>query len=310
MPESFPSRALHACFPGHAALEARLGGEGDDCVAFHVRTDAEWMFLRAKHPHASACLDRLAALAPDLAAHLPVAVPAVEHHGRIDGHAFVGYRAVSGEFLSHALERGLDATRLRRAALDFANFFRALHALDPEPAKRVNVPSSDYAFGMRDEGWEEGDAASLYARDLEAYRKSRFADADTVTFLTQALDRHLTTLEDGAAHVLLHGEVSPGHVLLNEDGHLHGIIDFNGMYVGRSARDFLYLYETFGRRWTSDLLVAYESPDVTATLDELRFLHVWHTLLRLMWAVEHGLADLAARRSADLETLRNGLRPD
>lgn len=306
MSVSLPPRAFSACFPDHAALDVRPSGEGDYCAAFHVRADAEWMFLLAKHPHADACLTRVAALTPHLAPTLPVASPLVEHHGRADGRVFVGYRALHGAFLREAV----DAVDRARSASDFATFFRALHAFDVGRATAAGVPSSDYAFGMRDDHFLEGDAASLYARDLEAYRAAPAAEADTEAFLEAALERHLTTLSDGAPRVLLHGEVSPDHVLLTERGRVGGIIDFNGMLIARPARDFLYLHETFGRRWTAELLAEYGAPNREATLDELRFLQVWHALLRLLWAVEHGFGALAARRRAELDRLKGGPAPD
>ncbi|GGO28767.1 phosphotransferase family protein [Deinococcus humi] len=304
-----PERALQACLPDLPTPQLMPAGQGDYCQAWSVHTTPLRVLLLARHNHASHCLERVARVMPHLAGTLTLRAPQVECHGRLEGRAFVLYEAVPGTPLGYLnpQERGeVDAATLAR---DLATFFRELHAFDPALARRSGVPETAYAFSMRDDHMLHGAAPDLYRQDLAEYRTGG-ADEDLTAFLEAELEGHLRLLRsDDAPPALLHGEVSVDHVLVDE-GRAVGVIDFNGMTLGRPARDLLYLHETFGLDWTCDLLTAYSALDVKATLTELGFLRVWHTLLRLLWAREHGLPDLAARRQHELLALMTRRRTD
>src|SRR4051794_36060671 len=74
----------------------RTGGEGDYCRAYSV--EQAWIFLVARHAEAARSLTRAAALLPILASTVSLPIPVVAYSGRtgVGGHAFVGYRKVSG----------------------------------------------------------------------------------------------------------------------------------------------------------------------------------------------------------------------
>lgn len=297
-------QALQACFPESPGLSALPAGEGDYCRAVRVRS--EWMFLFAKHAHASACLDRLSRLTPALAAEAPIAIPLVEYHGSAGGLSFAGYRAIPGQPLSEVGWRpgGSDA---RSLIPDLAAFFRHLHGFDAEHARACGLLQSDYPFSMQDDFFLTGSARDLYRRDLEALWACGMGDPDLVGFLERMVQQSLARMEGvPVPAVLLHGEVSGDHVLVDGTGRITGVIDFNGMLIGRPARDFLYLYEQCGRQFTLELIEAYGMLDAEAALQELRFLHVWHTLARLLWAVEHGYHARGEQRLSELQALRKG----
>ena len=297
-------QALQACFPESPGLSALPAGEGDYCRA--VRVGSEWMFLFAKHAHASACLDRLARLTPALATEAPIAIPLVEYHGSAGGLSFAGYRAIPGQALREVDWRpgGGD---LKGLIPDLAAFFRHLHGFDVEHARACGLLQSDYPMSMQDDFFLTGSARDLYRRDLEALRACGMGDAELVAFLERIVQQHLARVEGGPVPaVLLHGEVSGDHVLVDGPGRITGIIDFNGMLIGPPVRDFLYLYGECGRAFTRDLIEAYGMLDPDTALGELHFLHVWHTLARLLWAVEHAYGPGIERRRQELQALREG----
>ena len=265
-------------------------GAGDYCEAFAV--DGTWIFLFARTHEASASLERVAALMPQLAARLPLRVPVPEHVGRAGeaGRAFVGYRRLEGRPLGAAPPPGpwLDGLAL---------FIRSLHGTDVQAAVDAGVPLCDYAFAATEDELRAGTAEHEYGRDLE--RLSTLPSAVAVD-LERSLERHLAA--PCATPALLHGELSGEHVLLDPAGRISGIIDFNGMIVGDPARDLLYLYEEQGEPGILSLLergaLAEPSRDV---LQRLRFLRLWHAALRWLWLVDHGYDGSA--RLAELRSL-------
>ncbi|MFC4427306.1 phosphotransferase family protein [Deinococcus navajonensis] len=248
---------------------------------------------------------RLARLTPELAPWLNLPFPRVEHAGVVEDRAFVGYRLVPGEAMTKFPREQWDRLDGDDLARQLARFFLGLHTFDVRRARAFGFPASHDAFGMREDTWTAGEAAELYQRDLMAFRGLPDAARSACSFLQAALERHLHTLRyDGVTPVLLHGEVSVDHILLDPTTlALSGVIDLNGAFIGRPARDFLYLYETLGSTWTASLLKAYGRLDVAMTLEELHFLSVWHTVQRLLWARQHGWLARAEQQRRVLETL-------
>ncbi|WP_083939178.1 phosphotransferase family protein [Deinococcus apachensis] len=288
MPSSSLSDVWRACFPHGPHPDVAPAGEGDYCRAFLV--DHTWLFLFARHSLASECLDRVARVLPLLAEDSPLSIPAVEYHGHLAGLAYVGYRCLPGTELTAGQFEGLPPDARRSLVMALAAFFGHLHAFDPARAAGLGVPVREYPFAMREAELLQGPPEELYRRDLEALAAWPGEHAALLSRLKDALARHLEAIVKSAQPlVLLHGEVSGDHVLHDSrTGRVTGIIDWNGMVVGRPARDFLYLYEQYGREFVTDLLREYGRLPLEDTLRELHFLHVWHTLLRLLWAAEHG----------------------
>lgn len=280
--------ALSTCFPQRTAFDVVPAGEGDSCRAFQV--DRTWLFLFARHELASASLDHAARVLPDLTPGCPVPIPAVAYHGHVGNLTYMGYRCLPG--LELTAERFSTFSPRQRGVLAsaLAAFFRHLHAFDPIQAAVAGVPVCEYPFAQRDAELLQGSVEELYRHDLEALAALPGDHAALLDHLEEMLTGHLEFVRlSPQPLVLLHGEVSGDHVLHDpQTGRVTGIIDWNGMIVGWPARDFLYLYEEYGREFVTDLLVKYGRLPVGNTLRELHVLHVWHTLLRFLWAEEHG----------------------
>jgi aminoglycoside phosphotransferase (APT) family kinase protein len=243
-------------------------------------------------------------LTPALAAEAPIAIPVVEYHGSAGGLSFAGYRAIPGQALRELGWRpgGGDP---RALIPDLAAFFRHLHGFDVEHARACGLLQSDYPLSMQDDFFLTGSARDLYRRDLEALRACGMGDPELVRFLERMVQQYLARVEGGSVPtVLLHGEVSGHHVLADRTGRITGIIDFNGMLIEPPVRDFMYIYEECGRAFTRDLIEAYGMLDPDTALGELQFLHVWHTLARLLWAVDHSYGPGIERRYHELQALR------
>lgn len=292
--------AVQRWFPGATPPAVAHAGEGDYCHAFAVA--GVWIFLFAKTDEASASLERTARLSPSLAARLPVRVPAVERSGRFGeaDRVFVGYRRIEGR----PLDPSVQGEARERCARDIAACLRHLHRFDVGVAAAAGVPVCPYPFAASEEGVRGGAAADEYREDLARIGRYEVVPRRTLRALERALAGHL----DGAGdpqRVLLHGEISCEHVLVDpvSDG-VTGIIDLNGMILGDPARDLLYLYEELGAGFVA-LLLAHDALDEPArdVLGRLRFMRLWHSVLRALWLLDRGYEGRAATRLAEVEAL-------
>jgi aminoglycoside phosphotransferase (APT) family kinase protein len=198
----------------------------------------------------------------------------------------------------------LEASGREAMVADLADVLSYLHSFDIDQARGLGVPETDYAFPMRDDYLLTGDAPALYQDDLTAFSASGVADVEVLNVLRTLLDRYLARTENRRGRVaLLHNEVSGDHVLVDASGRVTGIIDLNGMILGPAVRDFLYLYELLGTSFVREVIKAYGLLDPEEALEDLQFLHVWHTLLRLLWAIEHRFERGIVERSRALRTL-------
>src|SRR5262245_30780745 len=93
----------------------------------------EFVFRFAKHPEASARLDRQVALLPRLAARGNLPIPPIGYTGRerSTGLAFVGHRIIQGV----PLPAGLTGPARERAVRDIAELLAALQAVPVEEAR-------------------------------------------------------------------------------------------------------------------------------------------------------------------------------
>lgn len=57
---------------------------------------------------------------------------------------------------------------------------------------------------------------------------------------------------------LIHGDVHPGHILIDENSHVTGLIDWTEAKVTDTANDFVGLYRTFGEEGLQKMIDAYE----------------------------------------------------
>lgn len=280
--------ALRALLP--AGTDLLPCGEGDYARAYQY---GDLIVLQAKSPHASRCLDTVARLSPSLAPQVPVPIPHVCLHGTADGQSVLAYPALSGEVLGAEHLRWLDGRVRARVAEQVADVLNALQRFPAEQARAAGVLECTFPFAFESDHLREGEEAALYAADLgrvDAYVGQGLLPADLSTELARRLERHFNE-RSAADLVLLHGELSSDHLLLDPDrGELSGIIDLNGAHLGRPASDLRYVYDSYGEAFVRRVLTRLPQLDPHRTLDEVRFLHTWHLLVRLLWALDHGYA--------------------
>jgi len=256
--------AVATCDPALAAAAAEAVGEGMDSVVW--RLGGSWIFRFPRFAEVSANLDVEVRVLPRLASRCAVALPRFEYVGRWQGLTFVGYRAIEGVELTPVrlarLGRGSADERRTRAAVvaSLGRFFDAVHEFPTDEAVELGVTRRDLR--------------QAYADDLALAEAVVFPELSPVGRRTvrQIYEAYLT--EDDFFEYepcLLHADVSAEHLLVDEAGHLVGVIDFGDLVVSDPAYDLMFLYEEFGADVVSELVASTRTDWGLRLFDKLHF---------------------------------------
>jgi aminoglycoside phosphotransferase (APT) family kinase protein len=165
---------------------------------------------------------------PHLAPLLPLAVPVPLGSGQpAEGYPWPWsvYRWLPGE---DAAAGGLRS--LPEAAVDLAGFVAALHGIETPGTPPLAGSSRGVPLSVRDEATRSAIAA--LGNDVDARA------------VTAAWEAALAAPEWGGAPVWVHGDLTPGNLLV-ERGRLSAVIDFGALNVGDPAVDLLVAWNLF-----------------------------------------------------------------
>lgn len=276
-------------------------GGGDYCQARDAGPN--WLLLIARTDEASHSLERAAAVLPHLLPRVTLAIPEPGGSGLVpDGRRFLHLRRVPGVPLSAELLRSMTVRQQNDVARAIGEFLGQMHRTSVEIADAAGIPTGWYPFAATEDEMRAGPAGPHYATDLQGLAETGLLDASTLDALATLVDDHLRREETGA--VLLHGEVSADHVLVDPDAlEVTGIIDFQGLVLGDPARDFLYIADDYGPEFLANVLNHYPIAWREDPLEALAFYRVWHLVVRLIWQFGHGYAERAdwlAQRLTDV----------
>lgn len=234
-------------------------GEGDFCRAYLV--NAVWVFRFGKHQTARESLRRESCLLPHLAAAVALQIPApqVSAFDEAAEVGFAGYPLLPGVALTQEKYLNLDDTDRTRCAGQVATFLNQLHGIELSMAVDCGVPVRNYAAEYAD--LLERAQCELFPRLAKTER----------LFIEQVINTYLASDDALNYHpTLLHGDLSPDHILFDETSQtVTGIIDFGDMMIGDPAWDLVFIYEDFGLDFLSRVLTGFHHTDRTAMFNRL-----------------------------------------
>jgi aminoglycoside phosphotransferase (APT) family kinase protein len=244
--------ALRAAGLEAAKIEAITGGW------------AYWTFvvddgLIARFPRTAAvaaATERELRLLPALARHVSFAVPVPTHRGSWDGMLFFAYRRIEGRALS-ASDSVPDALEKIAAML------RELHAFPLDEAVRL------LDTGPPERAWRE-----QYEQLWPIVQSAALPEMDRglAVRVEREYDNFFTHLSD-VPHCLVHNDLGPEHILINDDSVLRtGIIDFEDAWIGDPAVDFVPLRALLGADALVPLLA---ERDLGAHLNQRMWFYRW-----------------------------------
>lgn len=264
------ARVIAARCPGWAAETVEFLGEGDFFTAYLV--NGGWVFRIAKHAEAAASLRREACLLPRLADRFDLRIPSPQVVSVDARPELIAYPVLPGpELMPENYLRLAEAAR-ERCAGQLATFLRQLHAIDPAPARECGVEARDYRARY-------GDVLQRARRHLFG----RLGEPERAS-VEREIAAYLSSDEPSSyTPALLHGDLSPGHVLYDpRAGLLTGVIDFGDVMIGDPAWDLVFIYEDYGLDFLARLLRHYTAADPRPLLARMYRLYL---LDMIEWAV-------------------------
>ncbi|MDX1624842.1 MAG: phosphotransferase, partial [Gemmatimonadota bacterium] len=250
-----------------------------------------------RHGEAARALEREACLLPRIAPLLPVPVPLPE--------LLTGPVTDARPLSIHDRVEGVPLTRDRWSALPEADraaparqlggFLAALHGVDVSAAAGCGLEEMDHR---------------RRARELRRAISSGSGRKLPVP-LRESLDEVLREYLAGGAEwsyqpAILHADVSPGHVLVDpERSEVCGVIDWGDAAIGDPARDFVFLYEDWGREFLASAIEAYDPAETKRFLARV---HVQYLIDQLAWTLRASGEGREGNLEHAAAALREGVR--
>lgn len=232
------------------ASDADLDGSGLDYLVLHARDGAgdRWVVRAPRRPEVFAASHVEAAALALLGPRLPVAVPRWQVHAP----DLIAYRRLTGTPAITFAPEGtpiwnvIDPAAPSEVFVDsFAAALAALQAIDQTAASAAGIPIKPLA-----------EVRASYARSMDEVRAT-LAPSERVWARWQ---RWLQADALWPAHLaLVHGDLHPGHTLLDDSGRLTGILDWSEAAFTDPSIDLAMFCGCFGRPALARLLARFEA---------------------------------------------------
>lgn len=208
---------------------ARVESDGTENAIF--RLGDELALRLPRHPRAVAPLEKELRWLPEFAPRLPVPVPRPVARGAPNDEFPFTWAIVTWVTGTRATPDRVDDERA--LATDLAAFVQALRAIDATDAPAPN--KENYGRGAP--------LASRDARTRDCI--TELGDSIDAPGVTAAWDAGLQASVWAGAPTWMHGDLSPGNVLVHE-GRLSGVIDFGAAGAGDPACELAVAWMLFG----------------------------------------------------------------
>jgi aminoglycoside 2''-phosphotransferase len=277
--------------PDFPVKSIELLGEGDFCRAFLVNRQTVFRFSR--HDAARASLRRENCLLPQIANlfELQIPQPAFASLDAAPEQSFIAYPFLTDNALTVEKYEMLGDRERTRCAEQVAEFLNQMHAADLAIARSCGVLDDDAQLKYLD---LINDLTDIAGGNLSA------ADFD---FAEREINRYSGYLKkETFAPALLHGDLSPDHVLF-DGAEVTAIIDFGDVMIGDPARDFLWIYEDYGLDFFRRAIAKYRAADKESLVDRVKMFSNLEALCWVAEALKNGEKDLTEAQ-AHLKLLR------
>jgi aminoglycoside phosphotransferase (APT) family kinase protein len=257
-------------FPEFAARRIERIHGGWDTHAFLV--DERWIVRVPRRAEAEQQLRREAELLAALAPRLPSPVPQVVRVSEESPAAVMTNRIA-----------GSPATGEARTGAELGRFLAALHAL---PVHSVPLPRASVADWRAEHDRRRAQFEEYVFPFLDT-RERRKAEQ---LFASVAFDFEPT---------LVHGDLSPEHVLCAGDGRIAGVIDWGDARIGDPGIDLAWPLHGTNREFADAMEVAYGTIDVAINA-RAAFYHRRAPWYEVLYGLERDRAELVERGLASV----------
>ncbi len=275
---------IESQFPEFAPARVQLLGEGWDNTAYQV--NGSFVFRFPRRQLGRECLESELRVLPSLVGRLPMPISAPTLIGQpTDAYdwPWAGYRRIPGRT---ACVADLDDDQRSASAASLGRFLAALHAIDPDEARRCGAPSD--RLGRLDPQRRVPQAIE----QLELLRARNLIDSPEPWLAIVQRTAHARPAE---ATSLVHGDLYARHLLVDDAARVCGVIDWGDVHVGDPAIDLAIAHSFLPPSARGEFRAAYgEISDSTWQL--ARFRALYHAALTAGYA--HEIGDAAFLRES------------
>jgi aminoglycoside phosphotransferase (APT) family kinase protein len=278
-------------FPQLAPARLVALASGWDNSGFIV--NGTWMFRFPRREIAVPLLARECALLPWLGPRLPLAIPDPTHAGHGDNAypwPFAGYRLLPGR---PAWEPGLDDDARSRAAVPLGSFLKALHAVDPDEARRHGA--GDDELGRLD---LERRSAQITEGLEHLAGLGLVADPAPLFEIVADVPRDWKPGD----RALVHGDLHGGNLLVDESAIPCGVVDWGDVHLGDPAIDLAVCWSYLPVSAHAAFRAAY-GPIDEAAWRVARFKALHHAVILLAWGHDTAREDVKREATLTLQRL-------
>lgn len=257
-------------------------GQGWAYWTFEV--DGAWVFRFPRTAAIARAADKELRLLPVLAAVLDVPVPRPSWRGEHRGRPYFGYRKIVGR---HPTRR--DARAGAPLLRDLGRSLARLHALPADESRRLTGSPGTV------EAWRSAHRrlGAQAVRQLAPVLGDAGAGALEAAF--RAWEPRLVFTP-----ALVHGDLNPDNMLVDEGGRLAGVIDWEDATAGDPAVDFAGLLRAYGARAAGEAVAAYGAADPGALLDRAAAYAWMADAIDALHALRHRRPEALARSARSL----------
>lgn len=265
---------IQATFPEIEIRSLRLhnhDGQFSDVVV--VNEALIFRFPRSEYIAAS--MQREVAILTQIQGRLPLPIPSPIYTSETP--VFMGYPMLSGEPVRADTFASANEAVVESAAHTLADFLRALHS--------ISLPLGDVPLPV-DETRE--DWAAMYGEIRD--KLYPFIRPNARQEVSASFERALDDVEQwNFTPVLRHGDFGTRNILYDpETLRINGVIDFGAAGIGDPAQDVGAIW-SLGDRLMKHFFHYY--PEMTATLDRVRFIRSTYALQQALYALRDGNAE-------------------
>lgn len=212
--------------------------------------DNKTIFRFPKNSYSKKIVKDEMALVKFLAKYITTSLPDYKYIAK----TFGGYPMIKGTGLTNEKFRKLSCSQQYKLAAQLGKFLTELHAISVRSVKK---------FHPRERSAEK--ELKLLSKDAKKYLYPVFTTKEIKTF-----DDFFLELADIFKHepkkVLVHGDFSGDHFIVNSKNSLEGIIDFTDKAIHDPAFDFIFLWG-FGQSFVKAVYANYKGKEKTGFLE-------------------------------------------
>ena len=289
-------RLIAAQFPELAPVRADPFGFGFDNTAYLV--NGSFVFRFPRRSIAAVLIEREARILPLVAPLLPLPISSPAFVG-VPGEdypwPFAGYPLMAG---TCACSVALSDPERSALAGPLGTFLRALHGIDPGPARERGLPPDelgrlDHArrFPLARERFAQLEAAGLFAQS-----------APLLAFMERIAPAGPRT-----ERAIVHGDFYARHLLLDGQRRPAGVIDWGDVHAGDPALDLMVAFSLLAAPARGQFWDAY-GPVAQRTRELALYRAIYHNALLAHYGHEIGDDDLRESGVTGLEFTRDEVR--